>query len=497
MIEKNFKIKMIVTFGMILVLAMLLQSIVVICLELSTSIREDVAWTKQILEREALATIPDMVTGNGRIVTCLNIEPTREPVPDQSQCRFPNHLRTLSQQVKVQKKTIIDFAGAGWNTFWFRSEVALIAIPVLNKTGQVIGSLTAEHSLLPIYSRYEQDTRIALSYLLINAIILGSLGFLRISKLFFNPLDSLIKKAESYCPDEHALFLVSDTSSPFRKLSVSLNTLLDRIERDNRKLRLNVQELEDVNRELKEKNELVIRSEKLASVGRLSAGLAHEIGNPLSIIQGYVELLGRDDLAVHEKVEFSERAQQELDRIKRLIRQLLDFSSPNRLEIEIVSVNSLVRDVISFVSLEKNFAQSSIKMQLLAEDESIVADKDALRQVLINCLFNAADAIAETKETEEREIIINTSLDSNGIMTPLLVLSIKDNGKGIAEDQLQYLFDPFFTTKEVGRGTGLGLFVCHTIMERLAGTITLCNRVPTGVEVRITLPLHKAENIQQ
>jgi hypothetical protein len=272
--------------------------------------------------------------------------------------------------------------------------------------------------------------------------------------------------------------------------------MFERIERDNRTLRKNVRELELVNAELKAKNDLVVRSEKLATAGRLSAGLAHEIGNPLSIIQGYVELLSRDDVASGEKSQFSERAQQELDRIKRLIKQLLDFAGPMHLKADTVFVNTLICDVVSFVSLNKTSVECSIKTQFLAADDVIVADKDALRQVLINCLFNAVDA-TDALEDAEREIVIVTSSEQSNTSAPITVISIQDNGTGIAEEQLQYLFDPFFTTKEVGRGTGLGLFVCHTIMERLNGTITLSNRIPTGVEVRIALPLLRAADSKQ
>jgi two-component system NtrC family sensor kinase len=161
-----------------------------------------------------------------------------------------------------------------------------------------------------------------------------------------------------------------------------------------------------------------------------------------------------------------------------------------------VAVNELILDVINFVSLKTNSAERPIGSQLLADDDVIVADKDALRQVLINCLFNAVDATSSRKGAE-REIVILTSHEHSSALSSLTVISILDNGTGIAEEQLQYLFDPFFTTKEVGRGTGLGLFVCHTIMERLNGTITLSNRNPTGVEVKIALPLLRAADSKQ
>jgi hypothetical protein len=509
MTEKNFEIRMVLTFATMLVMAMLLQSIVVMFLGVRTAIREDVAWAMQIQQREAFsATImweggerkevnEELMTSSrywGRentMFSCTYLEIAGEKTTEQNPCRFTDKQHTLSQQAKAQKNPVIGFAGAGWNTFLFGRAFAIIAVPLINKAGQVIGSITAERSLLPIYSRYEQDVKVVLCYILVNAIIFSSLCFFRVSRIFFKPLDNLVQKAESYRPDEQTLFLADNSENPFRKLSTSLSSMFERIERDNRTLRQNVRELEGVNAELKEKNDLVVRSEKLATAGRLSAGLAHEIGNPLSIIQGYVELLSRDDLSVVEKRQFSDKAQQELDRIKRLIRQLLDFAGPMRLKPETVSVNSLILDVISFVSLNKKSAACSISTQLLADEDAIVADKDALRQVLINCLFNAVDATAMLEDSE-RKIIITTSHEKSSTMASSTVISMQDNGSGLDEKQLQYLFDPFFTTKEVGRGSGLGLFVCHTIMERLNGAISLANRSPGGVDVKIVLPLLKA-----
>jgi two-component system NtrC family sensor kinase len=495
MTEKNLKIRILLTFATMLILAMLLQSIVVLFLGVRASIRQDVACARQILQ-----SVGGGVTFNGEsreseMFSCIYFEPAGEGAAEQSPCRFIDKLLALSQQARVQKKTVIGFAGAGWNTFLFWNEVALIAVPQVNSDGNAIGSITAERSLLPIYSRYKQDVKITLCYLLVNVLLFSSLIFFRISNLFFRPLDSLVQKAETYRPDEQ-FNLVSDSESPFRKLSTRLNTLFERIERDNSTLRQNVRELEEVNAELKEKNDLVVRSEKLATAGRLSAGLAHEIGNPLAIILGYVELLGRVDLTDAEKKQFSERAQLELDRIQRLIKQLLDFAGPMRSVPETVSVNALINDVIGFVSMEKSFVQCSITTTFFAEGDAIVADRDALRQVLINCLFNAVDATAARNDTE-RQIVITTSNEKSSTMTPLLVISVQDNGTGIAEEQLEYVFDPFFTTKEVGRGTGLGLFVCHTLMERLAGTITLCNCAPSGVEVKIALPLQRVGHSKQ
>ncbi|MFH0781618.1 MAG: ATP-binding protein, partial [Pseudomonadota bacterium] len=506
MTGKGLKTKIIVTFAIMLILAMCLQSIVFIFLGVRTSIREDVLLAKKALqsfaifatymgdgkaERQRLMiSYESLQAEQNERFSCFNVELAEDTAAGIFPCLFPGALREISHKAQSSGKPEVGFAGSAWNVFLIRNEVAVFAVPLINRAGQVIGTLTAERVLLPIYSRYEQDIWIALFYLLANVTIICSLCYFRMERILFRPLDRLVQKAENYSPDQQSLFLVSDDEGAFRKLSTSFNVLLDRIERDNRKLRQNVSELEGVNRLLQEKNDLVMRSEKLASVGRLSAGLAHEIGNPLSIIQGYIELLSRDDLNFDEKRQFADKAQQELDRIKRLIRQLLDFSGSNLAAVESFSVNAMLDEIIGFVSLEKSFACCTIIKELLAEHDTIVADKDALRQVLINCFLNAVDAMAQTQENT-KEIIVSTFNEENRAMSQVLVINIKDNGPGIDEKHLQYIFDPFFTTKEVGRGTGLGLFVCHTIMEKLGGCITLGNRKNCGVEVRIEIPLQE------
>ncbi|MBU1564056.1 MAG: hypothetical protein KJ630_00340 [Proteobacteria bacterium] len=503
MTGKGLKANIFMTFAMMLVMAMCLQSIVFLFLGVRAAVKEEVAWGKRTLqsfamfaeyttdgreEKQLLMTTYDRLQEeHSQTFSCLNIE-LEELTVGLTPCLFPDELFEKSKEAKKTTKPVVGFAGSDWNVFLVRSDVAQLAVPLKNKAGQTIGTISAELSLLPIYSRFEQEAWVALFYLLVNATIFLGLGFFRMQHILFRPLERLVQKAENYSPDQQTLFLVSDDESAFRKLSVSLNTLLDRIERDNRMLRHTVSELEMVNRELTEKNDLVIRSEKLASVGRLSAGLAHEIGNPLSIIQGYVELLRREDLTSDEKQQFSGKAQQELDRIKRLIRQLLDFAGTIHSAENQFAVNALIDDVIGLMLLEKSFSDCSIVTELLAEHDEIVADKDALKQVLINCLLNAADATADVLE-EVREIVVASCNEENGNMGRVLVISIRDNGTGIDQENLKNIFDPFFTTKEIGRGTGLGLFVCHTIIERMGGTITIANRTSSGIEVRLIIPI--------
>ena len=505
MAKIGLKTRIVLTLTTILFMAMSLQSIVVIFLGVHASIREDIAFAQQELKSLALAynnaedawertdsvrtVFSHLQESYNDKFSCLYVESVTESKKETPPCQFIDDLRATSKQAQANRKFKVAFAGGGWHVFLIRSEMAIFAMPLLNETGQVIGSISAERSLLPIYVRYKKEMSVILCYILVNVILFSVLGFFRFSRIIFKPLDKLVLVAENYYPNEESLLSFSDDESAFRKLSASLNALLDRIKRDNRRLRSTVSELELANKELKAKNDLVVRSEKLASVGRLSAGLAHEIGNPLSIVQGYFELLQREDLSLDEKKHFSEKTQQELNRIKKMIGQLLDFSRsmPAEVEESKVAVNQLIREVCGFLSLQKAVDPGMICLELLAEKDEILTDRDSLQQVLINLLFNAVDA---TADIAERRIEIATSNEKNAVFGSSVVISVLDNGIGISKENLPIVFDPFFTTKEVGCGTGLGLYVCHTIIDGLGGTISIQNRMPAGIEVRIELPLN-------
>ena len=511
MIEINLKTRIAVLLVTLLVTAMLLQSAVHLFLGMRASVQSETIWAIRSLQMIALQSAESFTEKNDRrqvnvvrqeaMQTQLNqtfscsVVELADQLKVSTTCRSPETLIRLARLAKDVDEPRSSLVGGGrWYGWLFGSEGVVLAVPIHGSDGRVIGSIGAEHSLVPIFARYGQEMRLASLYLLINAIVLTTLGFLRIVRRFFKPLERLVRLAEQYRPDEQSVLLTSDDDSDFRKLSTSLTSLLDRVERDNQRLRQTVCELEEANLQLKDKKDLVLRSEKLASVGRLSAGMAHEIGNPLTIIQGYVELLGQDDLTFEEKRQFATKAMAELARIQKLIRQLLDFAGAGHLEAQPMSVNALIRDVLAFVTLEKSFADCRIVTRLLAEHDEIIADGDALRQVLINCLLNAADAITET-DRGTGEITIVTTNEVRAEAGEVLLVTISDNGTGIDTVNLTTVFDPFFTTKEVGRGTGLGLFVCHTIMEGIGGLIKISNQAGQGAEVELTIPLPQSPDL--
>ncbi|MCP4344473.1 MAG: hypothetical protein GY795_02980 [Desulfobacterales bacterium] len=273
-------------------------------------------------------------------------------------------------------------------------------------------------------------------------------------------------------------------------MSKSLNRMLQRISDDKEALQVTVQSLKKANADLRQAQKDIIRAEKLASVGRLSAGIAHEIGNPISIVIGYLELMKQNDISDDEKNEFVVRAENEINRINIIIRQLLDFSRPSKEERQSVSVHEIINDVVNVFKFQPVMTGIELTLNLNAENDTVTADPNQLRQVFLNLMLNAADAILSDQENTNGELIIRTRVDSDQ-ETSARVLKIEciDNGPGIPDENLSNIFDPFYTTKEPGKGTGLGLSVSFTIIESTGGKIKALSEKGKGTNMLIYLPL--------
>jgi len=381
----------------------------------------------------------------------------------------------------------ISYSGTQWAVLTFSHKNIIVTQPVLAKNGTEKGLIIIEALLEPIYQKIRTDWKIVIYYIVINVIIFSSIGFFRMYKLVLKPIDRMVDISEKFSPSTELSFYSGDANNEFSKLSLGLNRMVKRIREDNKVLSNTVESLAAANRELKRNKNEMIRTEKLASIGRLSAGLAHEIGNPLGIIQGYVDMLGASELTDQEKLQFSKRANSELKRIDTLIHQLLDISRKVGKEHKIIHVQQLMVEVVdSFLLQEKN-RQIEITTDFNAENDRAAVVEDQLHQVFLNCLMNAVDAIEESSEQVRGEIGI---ICENMIIGEEEHLQIKivDNGPGVGITDLDNIFDPFFTTKEAGKGTGLGLYVSYTIMENLGGEIRLNNIDPVGAEIVIQLP---------
>lgn len=220
--------------------------------------------------------------------------------------------------------------------------------------------------------------------------------------------------------------------------------------------------------------------EKLAAVGQLAAGIAHEIRNPLASMSGSIELL-----ASQIKTETSEDKKlmnivvREIDRLNRLISEFLDFVKPDQRLIDRINLNAFVQECLELVKLNPKLRVQGLEFESSNQDIFIMANKDKLKQAILNLTINALQA---TELAPEQKVQVRLQ-----IQNARAVIFIKDNGSGIKPENLDRIFEPFFTTKS--KGTGLGLAVTHKIIEAHGGHISVVSEPDKGCEFKIDLPL--------
>jgi len=224
----------------------------------------------------------------------------------------------------------------------------------------------------------------------------------------------------------------------------------------------------------------VVRSQKMETFGTLAAGIAHEVGNPLTSISSLVQVVQRqsNDDFVQEKLEL---VKNQINRIAKIIRELVDFSRPSTHEVKDVSVNLVLREAINIVQYGKKARTMKFNIALEENLPFVHAVHDQLLQVFLNILMNAVDASIGIANSE---IAIVTKQSDEKVE-----ISITDNGTGIAEKNIGKIFDPFFTTKEVGKGTGLGLWVSLGIIRNFGGDIHVESEEGKNTTFVVRLPI--------
>jgi len=248
--------------------------------------------------------------------------------------------------------------------------------------------------------------------------------------------------------------------------------------------------LKDVTQKTKMEAQLV-HSAKLAALGEMAAGVAHELNSPMTVIIGTAQMLARElrQEALEEKAEVLSDIINCGLRCKRIIQNLLTFSRQDQLPATEIDLNVEVERVLSLIQYQINRSQIRIVEQLQADLPKMTANGPQIQQVLTNLLVNARDALSEV-ERPEKLITVTTSLRRDGEKR-LAVLSVRDNGTGIPAENLSKIFTPFYTSKEATKGTGLGLSVSLGIAESHGGTIEVESRPGEGSTFSLVLPLEQ------
>lgn len=234
--------------------------------------------------------------------------------------------------------------------------------------------------------------------------------------------------------------------------------------------------------DLKIREEQIQHSERLATVGHMAAGVAHEVGNPLTAISSLVQVCQRktDDPFIQDQLK---KVRDHIQRINKIVRDLVDFSRPSSLETGQMQLNSLIKSAVGLLEHDARCRSVHFELDLSPNLPKLEGVPDQIHQVLVNILLNAVDAMQHIKNPV---ITVKTWREDE-----YAKLSIKDIGEGIPEEDQGHIFEPFFTTKEVGSGTGLGLSVSHGIITKMGGTIEVESARGEGADFIITLPVEQ------
>ncbi len=328
--------------------------------------------------------------------------------------------------------------------------------------------------------------RYIIVYILVNGFILAVVFFFRFNSKVIRPLNRIAYSAESEQIQDTSMFLPVDNLSEMQQISFNLHAMLRRLKEDRATLQMTARELSRKNEQLLANKREMIRTEKLAATGRLAAGLAHEIGNPLGVVQGYLELLQMEEVPDHERQEYCRNALRETERMHTLITHLLQTARTSSAAGELIDMHRLLAEYVAVLRPQALFRGIEVQLRLEADNALVVAEDAAMRQVLLNALLNAVDAI-RFAGTEQGCIVVSTrQREREGRVW--LDVCVSDNGSGLAPEHAAQIFDPFFTTKEPGKGTGLGLSVSLALVESMGGCLYAVNREEGGMVLHIELP---------
>ncbi len=240
-------------------------------------------------------------------------------------------------------------------------------------------------------------------------------------------------------------------------------------------------------------------AERLSTLGRLSSGLAHELGTPLNVVSGRAKLILTGDLGEKEIMQCSKIIRAQAERMTQLIRQLLDFArrrTPKKSPVDLKNIAGQVRGMLS-----SNAEKQHVVIDILKDGDIplVSVDQFQIQQVMINLIMNGIQAMPDGGNLEVRlgKERSRPPAPENSYERNCVALSVKDEGKGILEDNIHHIFEPFFTTKDIGKGTGLGLSIAYGIIKEHGGWINVESKTGKGSRFTIYLPLETDECVEK
>jgi two-component system NtrC family sensor kinase len=326
---------------------------------------------------------------------------------------------------------------------------------------------------LPITAASAPAWALIAAHAVFSAVLIVVFGITLFRGSLLRPIDRLREGTRRIAAGELGLQLADDAPAELAELADALNQMSTALADYRTRTADQLRRLEAANEELRTTRDALIQSEKLASVGRLAAGLAHELGNPLTAVRGYIELLamggteGSDELVL--------RCQREVERMHRILRSTLDFARQAEPQVVSIDARAMLEEAARTVEDQGPFRTITVRVEV--DGAPVLRGEPAqLHQVLVNLLLNAADAGART-------ILLGATQRDGDVL-----LRCEDDGEGIAAENMDRLFEPFFTTRPPGKGTGLGLAVSNRIVEQHGGRFDVSSVAGQGARFVIRLP---------
>jgi signal transduction histidine kinase len=357
-------------------------------------------------------------------------------------------------------------------------------VEVASRTGG--GSLVLRMRVDDATTRTTPLVRLVALYMTTFALALIVFAYFSLTRLIVRPIDELVRAADRVATGARSLRVPKTGPRELAELATSVQAMAERLMAEEATLELRVDELTQTTTRLTQTQAQLVRSERLASVGRLAAGLAHEIGNPIAALAGMQDLLLDGDLPPETQRDFLQRMRRETDRIHVVLRGLLDFARPEKAEDSgaagsPAAVRVVLEDVAALMKPQKAFRSVEVRFDVQG-DPLVALPAPQLTQVLLNVMLNAGDAVASAKR-EDGHVVARVRQEGKRVR-----IEVEDNGPGVAPGVQGRLFEPFVTTKPTGEGTGLGLAVCRGLVESAGGTIAVDAAFREGARFVIELP---------
>lgn len=275
----------------------------------------------------------------------------------------------------------------------------------------------------------------------------------------------------------------------FHALMAEYDRLISQMARSQELL---IAKVEALQQELEYKNRLLARKERLAALGEMAAGVAHEIRNPLGGISLYVEMLSQDVSAIPGAVKICSKIASAVQRMNHIVEAILGFTRQLEPVLEEIATRMAIDDAVDMVRPQLESLGASVELTIASGAENLRADSRLLHQVLVNLLRNACEVTPEqgvvriSASSSTLDIVVD-SATADTTQASIIEIEVEDQGPGIPDDVREKLFTPFFTTK--ASGTGLGLATCQRIMESHGGSLSAHNREAGGACFRLRIPL--------